>query len=169
MLGLVEKRLGGDEVVEQIRVAVHRKAKEAASHKSTTESLRSRIAAMDKKIQRGTENLLLANPDDVADLSRMLGDWRTERATLQDKLQREAIAPHGMTAEQRAEKAIAELKHLRNLLKTSDPAQVRAVLKALVEEIRLWFEPYGKQKRLAKGLIRFTNDLQLMSTDSHAH
>ena len=84
LLGLVEKRLGGEEVIEQIRAAIHRKAKEAASHKTATENLRSRIAAMDKKIQRGTENLLLANPDDMADLSQMLGDWRTERAKLQD-------------------------------------------------------------------------------------
>ena len=53
VLGLVEKRLGGDEVIEQIRTAIHRKAKEAASHKSTTESLRSRIVAMDKKDPAG--------------------------------------------------------------------------------------------------------------------
>jgi hypothetical protein len=121
---------------------------------------------MDKKIQRGTENLLLADPDDMGDLSKMLGEWRTERTKLQNQLEREATAPAGMTAKQRADKAIAELKRLRNYLKTRDPAKVRAVLKVLVEEVRLWFEPYGKQKRLAKGYIRFANNLQLMTTAS---
>ncbi len=166
-LGLVERRLGGDEVAEQICAAIHRQAKEAASHKSATESLRSRIAAMDKKIQRGTENLLLAAPDDMPDLSRMLGDWRTERAKLQDQLEREATAPAGMTADQRARQAIAELKHLRERIAADDPALVRAAVKELVDEVRLWFEPYGKQKRLAKGYIRFTNEMQVMTGDSH--
>jgi hypothetical protein len=104
----------------------------------------------------------------MADLSEMLGEWRTERTKLQDLLEREATAPAGMTAERRVERAIAELKHLQRLLKTSNPAKVRAVLKSLIEDIRLWFEPYGKQKRLAKGQISFSNNLQLMATDSRA-
>jgi len=166
VLGLIEKRLGGDEVVKQIREVIHREAKQTTTFESTADSLQGQISALDKKIKRGTENLLLANPDDMPDLSRLLADWRKERSALQNRLEREAKAPAGMTAEARAEKAIAELKRLKSHLQAGDPGKSRHVIKTLVSEIRLWFEPYGKQTRLAKGFIEFANELQLVTSGS---
>ena len=130
VLGMLEKRLGGAEVVKQIREAIHRQAKQTSTFEATADSLQGQIGALDKKIKRGTENLLLANPDDMPELSRLLADWRKERTALQNRVEREAKAPAGMTAEARAEKAIAELKRLKTRLKTGDPAQVRPDHKA---------------------------------------
>jgi DNA invertase Pin-like site-specific DNA recombinase len=160
-LELIEKRLTSKEATDQIRAAIHQEAKRGDSFKATAKATQAQIAALDKKIARGSENLLLADPENMPDLSRLLADWRKERAALQDSLQRAAAAPGGMTPDQLANSAIAELKRLRTHLRAGDPSKVRAVLKSLVAEIPLWFEPYGKQKRLAKGYIRFHNELQV--------
>jgi hypothetical protein len=167
-LGLIERRLTSKEVTDQIRAEIHPAAQRDRSFKATTKATQAQIAALDKKIARGSENLLLADPENLPDLSRLLADWRKQRVALQNELQRAAAAPGGMTADQLADKATGELKRLRTHLRAGDPSKIRAVLRALVAEIPLWFAPYGRQKRLAKGYIRFNNELQVVTGGGRA-
>jgi site-specific DNA recombinase len=168
VLDVVEKRLSHKDIVKQIKAAIYRKAKTKPAFKSGTKATQARIAALDKKIAKGTENLLLANPDDMEALSKLLADWREERSQFQTELETTITTAGGMTPDEKAEKAIAELKNLKKHLQAGDPMRVRAALKALIADIQLWFEPYGKQNRLAKGLIRFKDKMEVLSTGSHA-
>lgn len=167
VLDVVHKRLFQKDVLKQIKAAIYRQAKSKDAFKSDTKAQQARIAALDKKIAKGTENLLLANPDDMEDLSKLLADWRMERTQLQTELETTITTAGGLTPDEKAERAIAELDHLRKSLSASDPILVRAGLKALVAEIPLWFEPYGKQNRLANGYIKFRDEIELLSMASH--
>ena len=167
VLDVVQKRLFQKDIIKQIKAAICRKAKSMAAFKDDTKATQARIAALDKKIAKGTENLLLANPDDMDALSKLLADWRKESAQLQTELETTITTAGGMTPDKRAKRAIAELKHLKEHLQAADPMRVRAALKALIAEIQLWFEPYGKQNRLAKGVIRFKDKMEVLSTGTH--
>jgi chromosome segregation ATPase len=159
----VHKRLFQKDVLKQIKAAIYRQAKSKDAFKSDTKAQQARIAALDKKIAKGIENLLLANPDDMEDLSKLLADWKKERTQLQTELETTITTAGGLTPDEKAKRAVAELDHLRNSLSASDPMLVRAGLKALIAEIPLWFEPYGKQNRLANGYIKFRDEIELLS------
>jgi len=163
ILGAIEKELFQPAILRKVKAAIFRKAKSATAFKSDTKSLQGRVAALDRKISKGTENLLLANPDDMADLSAMLAEWRKERARLQTELEN-TITTAGGDREEKARRAVKELDNLKANLKAADPMRVRAALKALITEIRLWFEPYGKQTRFAKGFICFRNEVEVLAT-----
>jgi site-specific DNA recombinase len=165
---VVHKRLFQDDVIKQIKEAIHRQSKNNTTFRNDTKALQARVVALDKKIIRGTENLLLAKPDDMEDISKMLASWRKERAELQTKLEKTITTVGGSSPENRAKRAISELKNLKKHLQSADPMRSRAVLKSLIAEIRLWFEPYGKQQRLAKGFIRFKDNLELLPMGSRA-
>jgi site-specific DNA recombinase len=168
VLGVLENRLLSPKAMDQIVRAIHRRAKAGTGFKDQTRALKAQIDALDRKIAKGNENLLLAASDHVADLSALLGEWKAERARLQSQLERAAANPDGQTAEKRAEMAVAELRRLRQHIKTRDPMKIRAVVHSLVEDVRLWWEPYGKRnKRFAHGVLTFRNDLQLFSLGSH--
>ncbi|MCX7427300.1 MAG: hypothetical protein NTW96_16935, partial [Planctomycetia bacterium] len=164
VLDLLEKQLLSDQAVDQIIRALHQKPKGRAGFKGRTEDLKAQIETLDRKIAKGNENLLLAAADHVADLSALLGEWKAERSRLQEKLERAAISPDGRTVEKRAERAIAELDRLREHMQTREPMKVRGVIHSLVQDVRLWWEPYGKRnKRFAHGVLRFRNDLEVFS------
>jgi hypothetical protein len=40
------------------------------------------------KIERGTENLALANPEDIPGISNLLAGWREQETNIKDKLRR---------------------------------------------------------------------------------
>jgi site-specific DNA recombinase len=168
VLDVVHKRLFQKDVLKQIKSAIHNQAKSKDAFKSDTKAIQARIAALDKKIAKGTENLLLAKPDDMDALSELLADWRKERTQFQTELEITITTAGGMTPDEKEKQAVAELDHLRKSLSASDPMLVRASLKALISEIPLWFEAYGKQKRLANGYIKFRDEIELLSMASHA-
>jgi len=166
VLGVIEKRLLGDDAIDRIRRAIHRRAKSRTGFKDRTRVIKSRIETLDRKIGKGSENLLLADPDHVGDLSRLLAEWKQDRDRLQAKLERVATNPHGQNPEETARRVEAELTRLRDHLRTGDPVKVRAVVKSMVEEVRLWWKPYGKrQKRLARGVLTLKNSLEVLSSD----
>jgi len=170
VLGVLESRFLSPDAIEQIKAEVHKQAKARRSHKTQTADLKSQITALDRKIAKGTENLLLADPRDMAELSKLLADWRSERERLQGQIERAAISPNGLTAEQLAERALKRLDHLKQALKTRIPAKVKHVVAESISEIRLWWEPYGKRnKRLARGVIQLRNNLEFFSSGSRAH
>lgn len=156
ILGVVEKVLFADDVVERIRLSIYRQAKSRAGHKAKTAGLQNKIIALDAKIAKGTENLLLADPANIPEMSIMLAGWKDERDNLQAELEAAAVNPGGLTPEKLAEKAIGELQNLRRLFHEENPAAVRTVIKALVEEVRIWWEPYGKRShRMVYGVLTY--------------
>jgi site-specific DNA recombinase len=163
ILAKVEERFFEPIMLKQIEAAIHKHAKSEATFQDAAKALQQQIATLDRKIAKGSENLLLANVDDMDDLSRLLGEWRKERARLQTELQHMAAEAGGKSPEERAEKALAELMDLQRNFRSDDPGCVRVVLQSIIENIELWFEPYGKQKRILKGVLRFRPELQISS------
>ena len=90
VIGVLERQLLSDQAVKKIIRAIHQQAKSKSEFKGQTKALKSQIEALDRKIAKGTENLLLANPEHFGDLSVMLGEWKTERARLQGDIERAA-------------------------------------------------------------------------------
>ena len=165
VLGVIEGRLLAEDAIDRIKREIHRQAKAKPEFKGEARGLKAKIDAMDRKIAKGTENLLLATPDHIDDLSTMLADWKRERNQLQSKLEKVAASPDGRTAEETAQRACAELKRLREHLKTGDPMRIRAVVKSLVKDVQLWWEPYGKRnKRLVRGEIQLRGGLEVLSS-----
>ncbi len=91
----------------------------------------------------------------MPDLSKVLGQLRERRASLQAEL--DAAGGGKQDLDKLAKKAMAELSRLRTHFQTADPMKVRAVAKAVLSKITLWWEPQGKQHRVARGLIEFTS------------
>ena len=165
VLGVIEGRLFADDAVDRIKREIYRQAKAKPTFKGEARGLQTKIDALDRKISKGTENLLLASPDHMDDLSMMLADWKQERSQLQMLLEKAATNPDGRTAEETAQRACDELKRLREHLKTGDPMRIRAVVKSLVNDVQLWWEPYGKRnKRLAHGVLQLRGGLDVLST-----
>jgi site-specific DNA recombinase len=167
VLGQINLRLLTDDAIDAIKTAIYRQARARSTYHKETKSLQAKIGTLDTKIARGTENLLLAAPRDVADMSALLASWREERDKLHEELERMASSPGGRTPEQLAEVAIGKLQSLRKQLETADPMRVRAVVKSVVAEVQLWFEPYGKRsKRFTRGLLEWCDELQVFSRGS---
>jgi DNA invertase Pin-like site-specific DNA recombinase/REP element-mobilizing transposase RayT len=61
--------------------------KRARKVKSNVAGLEKSLAEVRSKIERGTENLALANPADVPGVSRLLGQWRDDEARIKEQLQ----------------------------------------------------------------------------------
>lgn len=155
VLDYVETRLFDPKTVEAIERVVYQRAKSRKQFKANTQGIKNQLAAFDRKITKGTENLLLAGPEDMAEMSRLLAGWREDREQLQARLETAAVNPQGETAEEMTAQAMAELLRLREHFKSKDPAMVRAVVKTLIERITIWWEPDGDlhRKRVARGLI----------------
>jgi site-specific DNA recombinase len=164
VLGVLSDRLFADDAVERIRKAIYQRAKGRQRTKSETKMTQARIDALDRKIAKGTENLLLADADSMADMSALLAEWRAEREKLQGELESAAANPDGVTPDRLAERALAELNRLREHFNSGDPAYVRAVAQSMVSEVRLWWEPFGKRtKRFTHGEMKFRGGLEFMS------
>jgi site-specific DNA recombinase len=125
-------------------------AAERAGQEQPSADLDRRIAALSRKLETGTERWLTAPPDLVADAGRKLEEWRRERESLQEK--RSAIAKPAASAEAldaAAEEIAQGIKTLRQRAAKAKPADLRAVLREMLEKVVIDFrqEPSGKRTR----------------------
>jgi site-specific DNA recombinase len=156
VLDVLHEALCSPEAVEQVRQAVHRRARTDKPQKADVRALKAKIRGMDRKIEKAAENVLLADSDSMPDLIKVLTQWREERATMQARLD-QAKNPIWRSPDKLAEKAIAELTRLREHLDSADRMKVRAVVKSAVSRITLWWEPIGKRRRVSRGLLEFNS------------
>jgi site-specific DNA recombinase len=164
---VIHTRLFAPRALEAIKKAIHRRAKGQRGFQASIKAMQTQIAALDRKIEKGRENLLLADSDDIPDLSRLLAEWKQERSRLGDELESTVANASGKTAEERAARAIAELKNLRKHFQSADPLKVRAVVKAMVEEIRLCWEPAGKRyHQVANGVLTLRANVGVLKSIS---
>ena len=163
VLRILKKWILAPNAIEQIKRAVHRRAKKQDGFQATVAALRTRIETLDTKIAKGNENLLLADPEHVDGLSKMLASWKRERNEAQSELEDTIASASGKTAEERADKAIAMLKHFQKLIKSTDLSRVRHVVKEMVESIQIWWEPNGpRYYRVAKGVMTLRSDVGVL-------
>jgi DNA invertase Pin-like site-specific DNA recombinase len=156
VLDAIHKRLSRPDAIDQIIHAIHQKVKATPKFKGRAANLKRKLDALDRKIAKGRENLLLADPEHIAELSGVLEEWKAERAEVEAELEAIATQAGGATPDERTSRAIQELDRLRQHLQCGDRSKVRAVIKAMVEDIRLWWETDGKRyRKLVKGVLTF--------------
>ena len=158
---------------ERIRSEVKRLARSKSGDTATRQkALRKRINSLQTKLDRGTENLLLADPANVPAMQDRLSTWRDELLTARDAL--EAIeSPVSVSADdaaKEAERAIAGLQRLREGLDSADHGLARELMRETVQRIDLYFthEQRGQRTRceLSRGVIKFRFSFIPMSTTS---
>jgi len=163
IMGVVTQAVSSPEATEQITEAIHRLAKGKAIGTSGDADLKAKIRAMDAKLQKAAENVLLADAATVPELTKVLDQWRQQRATMQAKLDTLAWGdkPDRLRL---AEAAIAELARLREHLETGEPARVRQVVRSVVSRITLWWKDKGKRRQLFRGMIEFNQNGSIPTT-----
>jgi DNA invertase Pin-like site-specific DNA recombinase len=155
IMGVVTQAVSSPEATQQITDAIRQLAK--TKRNGGGAELKAKIRAMDAKIQKAAENVLLADADAVPELTKVLDQWRRQRATMQARLDTLAWG-NEPDQERLAEKAIAELSRLREHLEAGDPSRVRQVVRAVVSRITLWWKDKGKRRQLFRGMIEFNRN-----------
>jgi hypothetical protein len=169
VIGFLQKWLQAPENVEKIKATIHRLEKAQRGFQGATKGLQTKITALDRKIAKGSENLLLADPANVPELSDLLSKWRKERDRLQGELETAAKSPNGHDSAKIVKRALSHMGKLRERINAPDPAMVRAAVKELVADISLFWETDGERyRRVSKGVIsvRYASGFALSSTNT---
>jgi len=154
--------LSSEELEGQLKKAVAKKLQASQVTASTAESVRRQVAALNKKIAKGAERLLLLDGDDLPDASAVLAGWREQRRTLEGQLD-EIETKTVSSPEQETARIMKELADLRKTFQSADPAKLRTALAAVIEDITLHWTKGGPRKwRLQRGVIRLGDIWQVM-------
>jgi hypothetical protein len=159
LLSKVQELVVSDELVERIRAAALRQLADHTQAPAAEEKrLQKQLADLNAKIDRATENLLLADPAHLAAAQKKLAEWQAQRADVASKLaEAGASSPADANPAVLAEEVIRELHRVREGISDDDPAIVRQALATVVERIDLWFEgrQCGKKhiSRFSRGLL----------------
>jgi DNA invertase Pin-like site-specific DNA recombinase len=145
--------------LEEVRREISRQ--DAAAAQTLTQDagdLRKRIAEVEANIARATRNLALAEtPQDMADISALLREWRPERDRLAGELDRRTGGADRAEAERELAEAEKHLWRLREALLSDEPREVRSALQELIVRVELVFthRKTAKQTRceFSRGLI----------------
>ena len=154
VLKVVEQVLCGPRAVETIKKAIRQQAKGKPTPKNQAATLKRQAAALDAKIAKGNENLLLADPAHVADLSALLTKWREEHEQLTTELGQLAGSPQGRSPAAREKHAVAAMQNIGDRLRKATPVKRRAIVRSVAAGIELWWIASGKRyRKLHKGKL----------------
>jgi site-specific DNA recombinase len=112
---------------------------------SRIKTLERRTSELKQKIGRAAENVLLAGgPTRVPEAVRKLDEWKTEL----DRCEREKRTIERRTRDKReAAYSIAQVRErLAAALKGENHRAIRAALKTVLSEVRVYWKPYGNAK-----------------------
>lgn len=116
------------------------------------------IAELNRKIQRGTENLALADGEDFDSIARLLQEWREQRRRLQGQVDLSSKR-RGVPAE--VLQAFSNMDAVRRNLHLADRIDLSSTLYAFVDRVTVGRETLtsgGVTLRRAFGEIRFRTD-----------
>jgi hypothetical protein len=154
----------------KLREELHRQAAQTTKQEGAEEAqLRRQIEALDRDIAEGNKNMARAQSvDAIEGIAAAIREWRGERDRLALRLAGMGRTDGRGTTEAEIEEAEKQLWALRDGLEQEDPAQVRAVLREMVDRVELWWEheqvgPYLKA-RFSRGLIYLKPDERLFHT-----
>lgn len=153
VLEFIEERLTTPEVGKAIKEAIHQQAASMDGPTADVRALKARLTAVETKITKGTENLLLASPEDMPEVSAMLARWRQQRGKLQAELEAAAALAAGWSHGELADRAVAEYEKLRQHLCGGAPLEVREVIRCLIDSITLWWSTQNVYRQVVRGEI----------------
>ncbi len=119
------------------------------------------IRELRRKIERGTENLALADADDFHSISRLLATWKKQEAELLGRIERKqrAVRP---TVE--AMEAVEDLGLTLTRLDLADRTKLQVALRATIEKIVVtnqWVETGKIRHHTTEATIQFADVLNL--------
>jgi DNA invertase Pin-like site-specific DNA recombinase len=139
-----------------IKATISRRKKTAAANAGRIEA---QLAEVRAKIERGTENLALADAADIPGITRLLAGWREQEAALKLKLQREqgeqAASPEALVILDRLDLLIGSLSE-------ANREKLAFAVRQTVKRITLRRERRGSGKHrvtLWDGVIELRDDL----------
>jgi site-specific DNA recombinase len=139
-----------------IRTEIDRRTKKAVANVSRIES---QLADVRAKLERATENLALANREDIPGITKLLAGWREQESQLKDKL-RQANGQQAPSPE-----AMAVMNRLDDLLSRLDEAnreKLAFAIRQTVKRITLRRERRQNERHritLWDGVIELRDDL----------
>ncbi len=139
ILRLIEERYLSDEAIGRIREAIERKLSSPKAS-ADTKAIKRKIAALDRRLDQGTDRVLSAPPGLVASIYAKLDAIREEREQLQGRLH--AVGSQDNARSKRealVEEALDGLRNLRQSFHKADKAACRQLLRSLVSKVELSF------------------------------
>lgn len=157
VVGHVVGLLSEPDITERLRASIARQIRKQPKATETARSIRTKLEALDQKVAKGAERLLLVDADNLADAAGVLSTWRAERQRLAAELATAEGSGRAQPGDQTTQ-VLAELSRLQEDFASADPDRVRAALKATIESITLfWVDNPSRRKwrRLERGVIQF--------------
>ena len=145
MIEVLQERILDEGRLADIAAEIAKQAGATKATKGSAAGLRQQLAKLDKQIDRGVENLMLADAGNVPAASRLLKEWRNKRERLAVELaDAEHTQPHDAAG--RIKAALALATQLRERMKDGTPTSVRETLHRAFQGITLHFAKKGKRK-----------------------
>lgn len=163
LVGIAQNCLS-EKSVQTLRKKLIEKRKARQGNKSNRgASVKRRLSALEAKIKRGAETMLVASRADLADLSETLAEWRNQRDALKSQLSEIEGSDETKVS---VDDAIAELRNLRKAMKGASKSKLREILQRIFSHVEIFWEPrrldtktdFGMFK-LARGLAVFWNGI----------
>lgn len=137
-------------------------AKRTRKARSNVAGLEKSLAEVRAKIERGTENLALANPADVPGISRLLGQWRDDEARIREQLQQ---ARGEGTPTPEVLEIMTRLDHLLERISEADRDKLAFAIRQTVKRITLRRTVIGPGRTCVwDGAIELRDDLGFAAT-----
>ncbi|MEW4451299.1 recombinase family protein [Bremerella sp. JC817] len=114
-----------------IKLELSRRSKRVAKSFSQIES---KLDAIRAKIERGTENLALADPANIPGITKLLSQWREEEQSLKEKLARVG-GVHNPSPE--TLQVLENLDQLLNNIEAADREKLSSALRSTIKRITL--------------------------------
>lgn len=156
VLAKLQAFMADERTKRAIRSEITRRTKKAEANVGRLES---QIEALRAKIERATENLALANPEDIPGISKLLAGWREQEANLKDKL-RQARGEGAPSPE--ALEVIGRLDELLERLSEADREKLSFAIRQTIKRVTLRRErrhKNGYRVTMWNGVIELRDDL----------
>ncbi len=130
-----------------LRRAIEKIAREREQNRpNRLAELETRLAALDRQIAKGKENLLLVDAADVPELTQVLSGWRDERSDVQSQLEAER-ANEREAPDLDADRVLAELEELEEHLSVDCAPLAKAAFSRLFKSVTLFWKQVGPRRR----------------------
>lgn len=144
VLAKLQAFMADERTKRAIRNEISRRTKKVEANVSRLES---QLDALRAKVERATENLALANPEDIPGISKLLAGWREQEANIKDKLRQskgeQAPSPEAL-------EVIGRLDELLERLSEADREKLSFAIRQTVKRITL------RRERRSDGTHRIT-------------
>ncbi|HEX4147828.1 MAG TPA: zinc ribbon domain-containing protein, partial [Pirellulales bacterium] len=165
ILSMVHEMLLSGDALARLRAEIVRQSSKRGSRRGQPEIERE-IAKLDKQIKRGTENLLLAESEDIPAAQELLREWRQRRKELSQELKARQKGSSG-SPEELVERAMQMAMQLRERVSSGNQAVTRNALRQVFRSITIFWDRACKRGwRISRAVAEFADDVLPSGTEA---